>query len=237
MWLTLDNPAVDLDGHVAAWLHDVAARRAHGHLAAGAMKLTSMLAEALLGPALDRLYLDRCALDVGPGNVALAWPDGEPQVRLTRSEVTEVPGDLDGWVAERAAASLGPVLEAVRRHSRVGLVTLWGRVADVVHARLLRAAKDLGHDTAEAWARAGRFVDALDLVTARLKLRPRPFPVSGSDRTGAPWEGTWLVFGTCCFLYRAGDHGTYCNVCPLREDRGRRFDWLQERPPAPRIGS
>jgi hypothetical protein len=261
-------------GHLARWLDETRHRSAYGHRQAAAVKLTDLLAQALLGFAVQSIFLAAAAPDLDKDQAWLHWSAGRidgvtlasPAAAVSAGhgsagygsashgsashgsashgsaghpQAHVVPDDdaLDRWVAGRVAATLGPLLSGIRASTGTGLVTLWGRVADIVHVQMLRAARDLGHDTQAAWRRAGRLTDAIGEAVPRLRLRPRPFPVCGVDQAGRDWDGTWLVFGTCCFLYKARPDIRQCNVCPLRSDLDRSFDWLQELPPASPVRS
>jgi hypothetical protein len=235
-WVRADEAAAG--GVVGGWLEEIRQVSAHGHRQAAAVKLAETLAYALLSFTVQSVFLAGVAPDLSPGNVWLRWRDGKIDgVALAASDVSPPGEDLDEWLAARVAATLGPLLAGIRARSRTGLVTLWGRVADVVHVQMLRAAKDLGYDTRAAWQRAEELTDAISAVVPRLRLRPRPFPVRAVDQAGGDWDGIWPVFGTCCFLYKARPDIRQCNVCPLRSDQGRCFDWPHELPPAPPVAA
>jgi hypothetical protein len=102
---------------------------------------------------------------------------------------------------------------------------------------VLRAAKDLGYDTQQAWLRAQQLTAAIATAAPRLRSRPRPFPVTGTDTSGDRWDGTWLVFSTCCYLYKARPGHGYCTVCPLNDDSNRDWHWMRNYPPAPQIAA
>ena len=237
-------------GYLARWLDEARVRSTYGHRQAAAVKLTEMLAHALLGFTVQSIFLVGTAPDLTSDNLWLRWDAGQINgVALASSTATVVAGRpssdhpgtravpdddaLDRRVAQQVAATFGPLLSEIRAHTRTAWVTLWGRVADIVHVQMLRAAKDLGYDTRAAWRRAERLTDAISEAVPRLRIRPRPFPVHGVDQAGCDWDGTWLVFGTCCYLYKARPDIRQCNVCPLRSDLDRSFDWPRELPPAP----
>lgn len=236
-------------GHTERWVEDTRLRSPSGHRPAAAVEVAGALAQALLGFAAQSIFLAGIAPDLSPANVSLRWRGG----RLDRAglagpaatvlaghpasshpQASPVPGEraLDRRFAGQAAATLGPLLAAIRAHAGTGLVTLWGRAADVVHLQMLCAARDLGYDTHAAWARASQLTDALGQAVPKLHLRPRPFPVRGVDQAGQDWRGTWLVRGACCFRYKAEPGTAHCNTCPLLPDTGRSFDWPREYPPA-----
>lgn len=250
-WIRADRLAEDR--HIVAWLADI---RADGYdqQHAAAVKMCDVFTQALLGVTVQAVYLDGCAPDLSGDNVWIRREGARiTQVALgrgttavladrpagTHPEAIVVPDAdaLNHWIAERIAATFIPVFQAIHRHTRMGLRVMWGRVADLVHAQALRAAKDLGYDTYAAWACAEALTDAIAHAVPKMGLRPRPFPVTGFDRYGGDWQGTWLVFGTCCFRYKANPERGFCNVCPLIADTERSFSWLHTAPPAPTAAS
>jgi hypothetical protein len=250
-WTRLDKLAVPTQ--IASWLRDT---RAVGYdqQHAAAVNMCDVLTKALLDFTSQAVYLDGCAPDLTPSNVWVRR-DGAAIVQVALGHGTAaVIGDrpaadhpdavvvadaaaLDAWVAERIAAAFTPVFTAIHEQTRMGLRVMWGRVADLLHAQMLRAAKDSGYDTDIAWRRAERLTDAIAQAVPKMSFRPRPFPVQGFDRAGGDWDGTWLVFGTCCFRYKADPARGFCNVCPLISDTGRSFAWMDKSPPAPRIAA
>lgn len=253
-WIAVDELADG--GYVDRWLDEVGRGSTYGHRQAAAVKLVDGLAQALLGFTVQSVYLAGVAPDLSPDNVWLRWGNGRvngvaltgPAAAMDVTGPAAVSGEvtasgvialqdrdaLDRWIAPRIAATFGPALTRIRALTRLGMRNLWGRVIDIVYAQTLRAAKDLGYDTHAAWDRAAVLADAIGAVVPRGQIRPRPFPVHGTDQAGQEWDGTWLVFGTCCFLYKASPDIAPCNVCPLRPDHGRSFDWLRDLPPAPK---
>lgn len=257
-WVRVDELAAgDGTPHIGRWLRDIQREPSYWHGHAAAIRLADVLTRALLGFTAQTVYVARCAVDISADNLWVHLCDGHatgvPEVALSRPTTAVVAdtaqngviahpdvvplrdtAELDDWVARRVAEMLDPLMRAIRQHTRMGLRTLWGRVADTVHAEILRAARESGLDTDAAWERAGRLADAIAARVPRMRSRPRAFPVQGTDRHGGDWEGTWLVFGTCCFIYKSRADSRYCNVCPFRDDRQRGFDWLRESPPAPK---
>lgn len=250
-WTRLDKLAAGL--HVEAWLRDTRAA-GYDQRHAAAINMCDVLTKALLDFTAQAIYLDGCAPDLSAANVwvrrdgadivQVALAHGTAAVIADRPHATHpdaiVVADadaLDAWVARRLADAFTPVFTAIHDHTRMGLRVMWGRVADLLHARMLRAAKDTGYDTHVAWRRAEKLTDAIGNAVPKMSFRPRPFPVQGADRTGGEWDGTWLVFGTCCFRYKADPDRGFCNVCPLISDAGRSFAWMRTAPPAPRIAA
>lgn len=250
-WTRLDRLADA--SHIAAWLSDTRAA-GYDQLHAAAVNMCDTLTKALLGLTAQAVYLNGCAPDLtasgvwirrdGAGITEVALAHGTAAVIAGRAGaghpeavVVEDADALDAWVARRVAGSFSPVFAEINAQTRMGLRVMWGRVADLLHARMLRAAKDTGYDTHVAWRRAERLTDAIASAVPKMSFRPRPFPVRGADRTGRDWDGTWLVFGTCCFRYKADPERGFCNVCPLISDAGRSFAWMRTAPPAPKIGA
>jgi hypothetical protein len=244
-WLSLGT--VERDGRLDTWLALLVSR--HGRRNVAGSTLGSHLAGAVIGPTVSAMMLDNRCPDPAVDNLAVrtdAGGDVQRSAILTPTVVVlpEDPGAADphsvvvtdeaalhSWWAERAAATLSPLLAAVRARAPFGLRNLWGTVADDVAGMAIWTAQLAGRDADPAWQRAQRLIDAL-AQHAPVKLnRGRPFPV------GYP-GGTQLfqVRGTCCLYYRSAlecgpPAETYCNTCPLRDDdsRERRLrDYLTE---------
>lgn len=248
-WTRLDKLAGAT--HIEAWLRDTRAA-GYDQRHAAAVNMCDVLTRALLDFTSQAVYLDGCAPDLTPSNVWVRRDGARiAQVALGHGTAAVI-GDrpaaahpdavvvadaeaLDAWVAARVAEAFTPVFLAIHELTRMGLRVMWGRVADLVHAQMLRAAKDSGYDTHIAWRRAERLTDAIAHAVPKMGFRPRPFPVQGFDSHGGDWDGTWLVFGTCCFRYKADPARGFCNVCPLISDTGRSFSWMRQAPPAPKI--
>lgn len=248
-WTRVDQ--LSGDAHMTAWLRDTRAA-GYDQRHAAAVNICDELAKALLDVTAQAVYLDGCAPDISAANVwvrrdgarisqvalghgTTAVIGGRPDATHPDAVAVADADALDAWVADRLRATFTPIFDAVHAHTRMGLRVMWGRVADLLHAQMLRAAKDSGFDTNVAWRRAEKLTDAIARAVPKMGLRPRPFPVQGADRFGGDWDGTWLVFGTCCFRYKADPARGFCNVCPLISDNGRSFAWLQKAPPAPKI--
>nr|WP_156185020.1 (2Fe-2S)-binding protein [Allosalinactinospora lopnorensis] len=138
---------------------------------------------------------------------------------------------LERLAAEHMVRTFSPLLDAVSRHTRIGLRTLWGWVLDTLHFYMLNPARFLGHDAGAAWARASRFGEELIVAGAVTRARPRIFPFCAEHP-----RGTWAVRGTCCFEYKADPEHGFCTTCPLKPDTDRReelHEWLRDPALAP----
>ncbi|ASO21136.1 hypothetical protein FHR81_002103 [Actinoalloteichus hoggarensis] len=146
---------------------------------------------------------------------------GTPAARLPAAVVVDDHEALDAWTAARLVAVLGPLVEAVRRHSRVGARTLWGYLVDILHFYMINPARRLDRNVPAAFDRADRLVAALIAAGAPVKARPRLFRFRPEDN-----QGVWAVRGTCCFDYKVDAEHGYCVTCPLQQDtvRAAEFD-------------
>jgi hypothetical protein len=159
-------------------------------------------------------------LAVLPDDPAAAHPDAEVVPDLSR---------LRRWFAQRAVATLDPLLSAVREVGRYPLRNLWGAVADDLCGSAVWAVRESVGDLARteaAWAETQALLDDVAALAPHLKVRPRPFPVSWSRGTAL-----FQVRGTCCLYFRTPEAGQrseeerYCGSCPFREDGQRHRMW------------
>jgi hypothetical protein len=152
---------------------------------------------------------------------SVALLPGDPATADPRSVVLADEAALDEWWAAGVAATLAPLLAAVRARAPFGLRNLWGGVADEVTGTVIWVAQLAGRDADEAWLRGQRLLDALARHAPIRFARGRPFLV-----THPGGRRLFQVRGTCCLYYRsAAETGppeqTYCNTCPLRDDDSR----------------
>jgi hypothetical protein len=239
-------------GHLDAWLTTLVAR--HGRRNVAGSMLGCQLSEAVIGPTVAPLLLDGRCPDPSAANLAVRVDaDGNLDAHAVMTTAAAVlPGDplsthrdsvvladeaaLDDWWAFRAAATLTPLLAAVRARAPFGLSKLWGEAADTVAGTMIWIAQLAGRDATAAWDRAQRLLDALARHTPAPFVRGASFPVA--------YPGGCQLFqvrGTCCLYYRSAvETGppaeTYCNTCPLRDDdsRHRRLrDYLVATQPEP----
>jgi hypothetical protein len=236
-WVALGH--AERDGQLDAWLAASVSR--HSHRGAAGSLLAAELTHVVVGPTVSAMVLDGRCPDPAVDNLA-DRVDGEGN--LERSAVLSpraavLAGDaasadrhsvvlpdeaaLDRWWAQRVAATLTPLLAAVRARAPFGLRGLWGAVSDEVTGTAIWIAQLAGEDPHPAWRRAQRLLDALAARAPVALTRAQPFPVAypGGRRL-------FQVRGTCCLYYRsaaAADDGPagdrYCNTCPLRRDDSR----------------
>lgn len=139
------------------------------------------------------------------------------------SAVVDGPAALATWWAERMLASLGPLLDGVRRRLPYGRRGLWGAVADRVGAVAMAVSRSAAIPGPAAWNEASGLLDALARQAPVDITRPAPLPVL---RPGGG-EGWFIVRGTCCLYYRTiaepdpcGEG--YCTTCPFTDPDHRR---------------
>ncbi|WP_067963670.1 (2Fe-2S)-binding protein [Nocardiopsis trehalosi] len=159
--------------------------------------------------------LDRLAIRQGTAAVLT----GDPMARRPGVVVLPTERDLDLWLARSAAATLDPVTEAVRAHTRFGTRPQWSMMADGPHAVVLAAADEVGFDQSEAWERARRIVELVNHDRPRVVPKQRPFPLALSGRPVHRPERVFLVRGGCCFYYKVG--AQKCASCPIATDTDR----------------
>jgi len=229
-WVPLDR--VERAGHLDGWL--AAFTATHGRRAVAGSTVGGELAGAVVGPAVAAIVLDGRCPDPAVDNLAV-WPDeegylrrravlgrrlavlpGDPAAGQPHSEVVADEPALDEWWARRTAASLAPLLAAVRARAPFGVRGLWGGASDEVTRTAIRVAQLAGRAPDVAWARALRLVDALARHAPVALTRARPFPVShpGGVRL-------FQVCGVCCLYHRSALGEGYCTTCPLRDDESR----------------
>jgi hypothetical protein len=225
-------------GHLDGWLARLA--QVHGRRNVAGSLVGGLVGEAVAGLTVAAITLDRRCPDPAAGNVAVrVHADGHLERRgVLGPAVAVLPGDpaagdprsvlvgdeaaLHEWWAARAAASLAPLLAAVRARAPFGLRRLWGGVADEVAGTAIWIAQLAGRDAGEAWGLGRRMVDALARHAPVGLARGRPFDVGypGGRRL-------FQVRGTCCLSYRSATETgppaeAFCSTCPLRDDDSRR---------------
>jgi hypothetical protein len=233
----VDLARLESDGHLDSWLAVLVAR--HGHRGKAGSDLGGELARAVVGPTVSSLVLDGRCPDPGVDNVAVkVEPDGSVSRTGVRGHVVAVlsrdaaasdlhslvladEAALHAWWARRVAATLLPLLAAVRARAPFGLPALWGSVSDEVSGCAIWIGQLAGREQHESWRYAQRLLDALAPYAPVRLTRARPFPVA--HRRG---ERLFQVRGTCCLSYRSaevdGPEGDrYCSTCPLRDDGSR----------------
>ncbi|OJF15841.1 hypothetical protein BG844_02365 [Couchioplanes caeruleus subsp. caeruleus] len=242
-WVAL--AAATDSGHLDAWL--AALVSLHGRRPLAGSLLGLQLARAVIAPTVAALVLDRRCPDPAIDNLvvrvdAVTGLDGcavrRPTVALLPTDpaatgrdsiVRADEDDLHQWWARRAAATLAPILTAVRARAPFGIRRLWGAVSDEVTGTAIEIAQLAGRDPYPAWRYAQRLLAALSVHAPVALTRARPFPVAVPGG-----EVLCQVRGTCCLSYRsttaAGPPADrYCDTCPLRDDQSRHrrlHDWL-----------
>jgi hypothetical protein len=246
-WIELAS--LERDGHLEAWLSTLVSR--HCHRGAAGSMLGSEVARAVIGPTVSAMVLDGRCPDPAAGNFvvrldadgglersAVLTPQvavltGDPAAAEPHSVVLADEAAMDQWWARRVAATLTPLLAAVRSRAPFGLRALWGGVSDEVSGTAIWIAQLAGRAPDPAWRRAQRLLDALNPQVPVRLTRALPLPVSFPGG-----QQLFQVRGTCCLYYRsaaaeadgpAGDR--YCNTCPLRDadSRQRRLrDYLTD---------
>jgi hypothetical protein len=219
----------------------------HGARAtAGSLLGEAVIRTVILGPVAAMVLDLRCP-DPSADNLAVRFDEeGEfaraavlrPTIAVlatdgaARDPDSVVVEDLVAWWAERTAATLVPLLGAVRARAPFGLPALWGAVADEVASIVLWTGQLAGVRPGRLWVYAGQLVNALAPYAPVRMARPRPFPVPH------PAGGKWFrTRGTCCLYYRSElldgpREERLCGACPLRDDESRHrhlHDYLTRR--------
>lgn len=244
-------PGADVvDGAVLArWVADGVDRR--GPKAAGVVGsfLASWIADIVAVPVVAAIQHSQRAWPVDLASLAVhrdeeGWFNGlavlSGPVRVVRGDPAagmvgvEVVDNVDSLVAITAAeiaAAVAPVFAEVRRLAPFGVRGMWGNLADAFSSEVVWAAQRRGADTADAFADARRFTDAVATAAGVAIVRPTPLTVQ--------WSGGPTVVsckGTCCLLYKLvpdarPDGDGYCTSCPKREATSQHTAmaaWLEE---------
>ncbi|APU15899.1 MULTISPECIES: (2Fe-2S)-binding protein [Actinoalloteichus] len=236
-WLSL----VELldDGRLAETFDALRAREGAGHPGAAAIRYLKGLLRETVFLVSASIYLTDRAPELSPETLWFPFaPDGDigtpritsrraavlrgdPDARLPDTVVVADRDALDVWAAARLVEVFGPLVEQVRRHSRVGARTLWGYLVDILHFYMINPARRLDRNVPAAFARADRLVAAVIAAGAPVKARPRLFRFRPEGN-----QGVWAVRSTCCFDYKVDAEHGYCGTCPLQEDtvRAAQFD-------------
>ncbi|MFC7618926.1 (2Fe-2S)-binding protein [Microlunatus sp. GCM10028923] len=125
----------------------------------------------------------------------------------------------DRAAAEVLLTIITPILDGIRRATRVGRRTLSSYVVDTASFAMINLARQLGRDRVAAWSRAEEFAEALYEAGLPRLSRPELARYRGDDPAGV-----WAVRGACCLDFKDPGHG-YCLTCPLldAEERTRRW--------------
>jgi hypothetical protein len=141
----------------------------------------------------------------------LAVLPGDPLAGRPRVEVLPSRAAMIDWAADRAFASLKPLLDELHDRTRYGLVPMWNQVADSVLGPATVAPRLAGLDRPEQWT--GRAVGAA-LING-LIARGAPIRRHGTVREQMI-EGRLAldpVRGSCCLKFRQTEER--CASCPL----------------------
>jgi hypothetical protein len=234
-WITLDT--AETDGRLDAWLDALVTT--HGRRNVAGSMLAVQLGEIAVGlPVAAMLADDRCPDPAVTNLAGRLHPEGYLDGRAVRTPTVAVlPTDpaagrpdsvvmpdeaaMTAWWAARTAATLGPLLAAVRARAPFSLRNLWGVVADEVAGTAVWVAQLTGRDPRAAWQRSQRLLDALAEHAPYPLGRGALFPVAHPCG-----ERMFQVRGTCCLYYRSAavtgpPSEAFCNTCPLRDDESR----------------
>jgi hypothetical protein len=175
------------------------------------------------GPAIACYVLSRRVPDISPENLALTFDGGGglSEVALRSGRFAALPSDpaashlealvladeaaMLGWMRERLVSGLGPLIEGVRGHARLGRRAAWRGVPDYVAQAFLMVGRDT-EDQARYAADAEAFVSA---PGSPMKSNTRFFVVEERGRRGA-----YLTRGVCCQAYKQPEHDN-CDSCPM----------------------
>jgi hypothetical protein len=112
----------------------------------------------------------------------------------------------------------GPLVAELAARLPVGVVAIWGAVADSLAVHTLHAARAMGRDADRAWDDTSRVLDGVERRLGARLVRPRPLLVPCDGGTAR-----WCTRGTCCRYHRTclapdvrGEG--YCSTCPLRDE-------------------
>ena len=187
-------------------------------------RLIGSLGYAAAGRLAVALSVTGQAYDTGPGSLAVRLDDAglierigvrDPTVAIPASEAT--PGlapvirlrdraAVIAWAADRAWATLDPLIDELHAATRYGRVPMWNLVADSVLGPATVAPRLAGLDQragrATGWAFLDALVDRGAPIHRRGTLRPSPEP-----------DLLTPVRGSCCLVFRQSKEK--CDSCPL----------------------
>lgn len=148
-----------------------------------------------------------------------------------RAAASTVPGLLVGTrtgtdreAAEVLLPLITPIVDGIRRATRVGRRTLWSYVVDTASFAMINLARQLGRDRVAAWSRAEAFAEALHEAGVPRLSKPELARYDGEQQTGV-----WAVRGACCLDFKDPEHG-YCLTCPLLDASERSRRWQEATP-------
>jgi hypothetical protein len=190
-------------------------------------RMAGSLGYAVAGRLAVAIAVTGQAYDVGPGSLMVRLDDGglierigvlEPGLVVSAADASFGPGpgpvtrlaDLAAviaWAADRAWATLNPLIDEVHEMTRYGRIPMWNLVADSVLGPATVAPRLAGRDQRAGRAAGSRFLDA---------LVDRGAPVHRRGTLGEPIALDVLtpVRGSCCLHFRQTQEK--CASCPLR---------------------
>ncbi|GAB3759454.1 (2Fe-2S)-binding protein [Microlunatus parietis] len=130
----------------------------------------------------------------------------------------------DREAAEVLLPIITPILDGIRRATRVGRRTLCSYVVDTASFAMINLARQLGRDRVAAWSRAEAFAEALHRAGLPRLSRPELARYDGDHQSGI-----WAVRGACCLDFKDPEHG-YCLTCPLLDHNERTRRWQATTP-------
>lgn len=166
-----------------------------------------------VGPDSLLLRLDESGLveRIGVRNRLLAVAAADPSIGPGPGPIARL-ADLDAvivWAADRAWATLNPLINDLHEVTRYGVTPMWNLVADSVLGPATVAPRLAGRDQRAGRAAGAAFLDAL-------VARGAPIHRRGTLRepaTGHPLQILQPVRGSCCLHFRQTQEK--CASCPL----------------------
>ena len=146
-----------------------------------------------------------------PAADASVIPGPYPVVRLTDHRAVIV------WAADRAWATLDPLINELHECTRFGRTPMWNLVADAVLGPATVAPRLAGRDQRAGRAVGSAFLDALvdrgAPIRRRGTLRPPPLISSNAPVRSPIVDELVPVRGSCCLQFRQTQEK--CGSCPL----------------------
>jgi FhuF 2Fe-2S C-terminal domain len=189
-------------------------------------RIAGSLGYAVAGRLAVAIALAGQAYDPGPGSLVLGLDDEGlvERVGIRRPTLAVLPTDplagspgvsvsaeltaLIGWAADRAWATLDPLIDELHRATRYGVVPIWNLVADAILSPATAAPLLAGLDQRAGHAVGAGLIDRLIGCGAPIRRR-------GTVREQRV-DGRLLlasVRGSCCLYFRQDQE--LCESCPL----------------------
>ena len=187
-------------------------------------RMAGSLGYAVAGRLAVAIAVTGQAYDVGPGSLMVRLDDGGLIERIgvrgavltaSAADPSLGPGPVTrladlpaviSWAADRAWATLNPLIDELHELTRYGRIPMWNLVADSVLGPATVAPRLAGRDQRAGRAAGSAFLDALVDLGAPIHRR-------GFLREPSPLGVLTPVRGSCCLHFRQTQEK--CASCPL----------------------